>query len=736
MKLGFTGRIARASAARPWLTIGVWALVLAAAIGASSQLGNALSQEDRFLVTVEAERADQLSEAARGDAEAPATETIVVTSETLTFTDAGFQQAVSAVVQAVGGIEGVADVAAPTLDAPVPVSASGHTALLTATLDKDFPDAVGADLNDTLAGLTLDGVEAYPHGMESAGATFDVLAEEGLVKGELIGIAAALVILVVVFGALVASGLPLVVGGVSIVAAVGATAIVGQVFELSFFIVNMITMMGLALGIDYSLVVVQRYREELAHGRTVRDAVAIAGDTASRAVFFSGVTVLISLAGMLIVPFTVMVSLGTGAMIVAVMAVAAALTLLPALLRLLGHRVNGGRLPFAHPGAEPRFWRALARGVMRRPVVGLIAGLGVLVAIAVPALSMRQTFPGTDALPQDLPFTQAVNTLSSEFGYGDSTTMVAIENAGGARVEVEALAAAIDARPAFAETTVEWAGDTAFIDTKDAFDSSSTEAEQAIHDLRDRDVPAFLDGTGATAHVSGEVAWNVDFNQITADSAPWVALIVLGSSLVLLLITFRSLVVAVTAVVLNALSTAAAYGALVAVFQWGWGAQTLGLVETGGITPWLPIFLFAVLFGLSMDYHVFLLSRIKERYVATGDAREAVEYGLSRTGSLITGAALIMVAVFAGFALGDLAEFAHMGVGLAVAVILDATVIRSLVVPALLTLLGARNWYLPRWLGWVPTVHIESAGHQLIDPVAEPATRNEDEPELAPVAAR
>jgi RND superfamily putative drug exporter len=200
------------------------------------------------------------------------------------------------------------------------------------------------------------------------------------------------------------------------------------------------------------------------------------------------------------------------------------------------------------------------------------------------------------------------------------------------------------------------------------------------------------------------------------DSAPWVALIVLGSSLVILLVSFRSLVVALTAVALNALSTAASYGVLVAVFQWGWLADVLGMPITGGITPWLPVFLFAVLFGLSMDYHVFLLSRVKERYQLTGDAKEAVEFGLTKTGSLITGAALIMVAVFIGFALGDLAEFSQMGLGLAVAIILDATVVRTILVPSLMALLGDHNWYMPRWLAWVPTVHIESSGHQHIEP--------------------
>lgn len=715
MHLGFTGRIARSSARRPWLTVTIWVVALAGAIVMSSRIGDALSQDEHYLTTVESDTAADLDDAARGNADAPLQETIIVTSHELEFSDGTFQSAIASTVDALKGLDGIESVTAPTIDNPQPVSASGHTALLTAVVSPDAPAGLGHDINQTLARLSNDTVGTYAYGETSAEAAFNEMAEQGMVKGEMIGVGAALLILVVVFGALLASGIPLVVGGVSIVAAVGATALIGQIFDLSFFIVNMITMMGLALGIDYSLVIVQRFREELGNGKVVKDAVAIAGDTASRAVFFSGMTVLISLAGMLVVPFTVMVSLGTGAMIVAVMAVLSALTLLPALLALLGHRVNVGRLPFTHPGAEPRLWRAIARGVMRRPLVGVVAGFTVLIALAIPALSMRMTFSSTESLPDDLPYKQAVETLSSEFGYGDTTTSVVITDAANAHSQVDALVAAIEADAAYAETTVQWVGDTAFIDTKDTLDAASPEAEKAERDLHDRIVPEALEGTGATAYVGGEVAGLVDFNQVMNDAAPWVALIVLGSSFVLLLITFRSLVVAGTAVILNAASTAAAYGVLVAVFQWGWLADALGMPVTGGVIPWLPVFLFAVLFGLSMDYHVFLLSRIKERYSATGQVRDAIEFGLSRTGSLITGAALIMVAVFTGFALGDMPEFSQMGLGLAVAVLLDATVIRTILVPSLMTLLGERNWYLPKALSWLPAVHIERAGHQVIE---------------------
>lgn len=722
MRVGFTGRIARASAARPWLTIAAWAVGLTAAVLAAGSLGDALVQDDKALTPTESETAVQIVEDASpqaADESEPLTETVIVTSDRYEFADASFQDALRETTAALVALDGVESVEGPTRDQPSPVSDGGHSALLTATLSLDHPDALGSTLNDTVAHLGIDQFSVYMYGETSGEAAFDTLASDSLMRGEMIGIGAAIIILVVVFGALVAAGLPLLVAIVSIVAAVGATAVVGRAFDLSFFILNMITMMGLALGIDYSLIIVQRFREELAHGRTVTDAIAVAGNTASRAVLFSGGTVLISLGGLLIVPSTIMVSLGSGAMIVAIFAVISAVTLLPAVLKLLGGRVNKGRLPISHPGAEPRVWSALARGVMRRPVMGAVAGLAILVALAVPALSMRLTSPGVDALPGDLPFKQAAEVLVDDFGYGQASTQVVIDHAAGATSEVTALAAAIEREPAFAETDVNWLGDVAVISTKDVYDAADVRAEEAIKDLRSTVVPDYMAGTDATAYVGGDQADTIDFITLITDSAPWVALIVLGASMLLLLVTFRSVTIAGTAIVLNILSTGAAYGVLVAVFQFGWAADLLGMPVVDGIAPWIPLFLFAVLFGLSMDYHVFLLSRIKERHAATGDTKDAIAFGLSRTGSMITGAALIMVAVFAGFALGDLAEFNQMGLGLAVAVILDATVVRTLVVPSLMALLGEANWYLPRWLRWLPHLQVEGESQHYLEP--EPA---------------
>ncbi len=714
MKTSVTGRVARAAATKPWITISVWIVALAAAIVAAGGLGDALTQEELFLTETESQTARDISDRERGVAHDDDTviETVVVTAADARFGDSSFTAALASLTNALAEVDGVESVTSPTVDQPFPVSEDGSAALVTMSVTPDDNGLVVEDLVSVATSVQAQGFDMRLIGPATAGAAYDTLAEESLIRGEAIGIGVALIILLVVFGAFVAAGIPLLIAIVSISMALGATAIVGQITSLSFFVINMLTMMGLALGIDYSLFAVQRFREELRHEHSVVDAVAITGATANRAVLFSGITVVISLLGLLIVPSTIMRSLGTGAIVVAIMSVVAASTLLPAVLALLGHRVNKGRVPFTRPGAEPRRWQAIAEAVSRRPVVWATAGLVVLALLAAPALSMRLAFPGIEALPEDHDLRIANASLTDDFGQGQSRTFVAIENASGAATQVQALATIIESDPAFSETTMEWSGTTAFIDTRDVYDSADPLAEQAIARLRDELAPSAFAGTDAVPHVGGDQAYAVDFSQMIRSHAPWVLLLVLGSSFGLLLVAFRSLVVPAVAIALNLVSAAAAFGIMVAVFQWGWGTDWLGFSQVDGIAPWIPLFLFAVLFGLSMDYHVFLLSRIKERYDITGHTREAIGFGLSRTGSLITGAALIMVAVFGGFALGDLTEFAQMGFGLAVAVILDATVVRGLLVPALMTVLGRANWYLPRRLEWLPHVNVEGTAHE------------------------
>jgi RND superfamily putative drug exporter len=503
------------------------------------------------------------------------------------------------------------------------------------------------------------------------------------------------------------------------------TVVVGQAFELSFFVVNMITMIGLAVGIDYSLFVVQRFREERAAGHEVIDAVERAGDSATRAVFFSGTTVVIALLGLLYMPDTVMRSLGTGAILVVIAAVAAALTLLPAVLGALGDRVNKGKIPGPwgssyHEGGG-RFWHKITEVVTARPVISMVLAAGVLLVAASPYLGLNTGQNFIESLPEDSPGRHAFTVLNEEFNTGAITTSIVIdapETDTTIGAAIPALVDQLSANSAYGEVLVVPSpdGQIVVIEAATKLDPSTDEARAAVAALRGETIPTAFGERSGDVYVTGTAAGTVDYVNVIDSRMPVIFVFVLGLSFVLLMVVFRSIVVPLKAIIMNLLSVGAAYGLLVAVFQNGVGADLLGFQQTDVIEAWIPLFLFAVLFGLSMDYHIFLLSRIKERYDITGDNDESVAFGLGSTGAIITGAALIMVAVFGGFAAGDLVMFQQMGFGLAVAIILDATIVRSVLVPATMKLLGDRNWYFPSWLEWLPEIHVEGR------PSAAPAT--------------
>jgi RND superfamily putative drug exporter len=482
----------------------------------------------------------------------------------------------------------------------------------------------------------------------------------------------------------------------------------------------MLTGMGLALGIDYSLFVVSRYREERGLGKDELGAIAASGATASRAVLFSGTVFVVAMFGMLLVPNSIMRSLAAGAILVGIVSVVAALTLLPAVLGLLGDRVNALRIPFVgrrsyeDSNPEGRFWGAIVRRVLARPVVSLILSVGVLVALAFPVLALNVGTSGVTSLPDRFVSKQGFLALERDFP-GTTTDPAEIVVSGGtSREDVEAAlerlrsTLASDARFGDGEIRRSAAGDVTVLTVPVQGDPSTSEAVAAVRDLRSELVPDTFAGTDAEVLVGGTTAENIDYFDSVIDPAPAVIAFVLLLTFLLLTLVFRSVVVAATAVALNLLSVGAAYGLLVLVFQEGIGANLLGFQQTDTIEAWVPLFLFSVLFGLSMDYQVFLLSRIKERYDATGDTTDAVTFGVGSTARIITGAALIIVAVFSGFARGDLVMFQQMGFGVAVALLIDATIIRSVVLPSAMKLLGEWNWYLPRWLHWIPRLEVEA----------------------------
>jgi RND superfamily putative drug exporter len=504
------------------------------------------------------------------------------------------------------------------------------------------------------------------------------------------------------------------------VVALGLCALVAEAFTLSVFVVNMLTGMGLALGIDYSLFVVSRYREERANRRAEPDAIAVAGATASRAVLFSGSMFVIALTGMLLVPSNVMKSLAVGAISVGIVSVLAALTLLPALLGKAGDGVNRLRLPWfgrnvdQASAQEGRFWGAVVRAVMRRPTLYLVTFGGLLVAAAIPALGLSLGASGVSTLPDRLASKQGFEALARDFPQASSSpVLIAVTGdvrtppvrAGIARLREE-----LAADPVFGRSDLRIApsGDLAAIGVEIGGDKTGPPALTAVRHLRSVVIPRAFSGTGAHVLVGGDTADNVDFIDAMNSWLPIVFAFVLGFSFVLLTLVFRSIVIAATSIVLNLLSVGAAYGLVILVFKHGIGSGLLGFQKVDAIEAWVPLFLFSVLFGLSMDYQVFLLSRIKERYDQTGSTTEAVTHGVSSTARLITGAALIIVAVFAGFAMGDLVMFQQMGFGVAVALLIDATLIRSVLLPAAMRLLGRWNWYLPSWLEWLPRIEVES----------------------------
>ena len=720
-----TERLARASARRPWLTIAIWlGLFLGAGYLIATLLGDALTTDADLTTNPEYKQARTLIEE-RLHGPQRDNEIVIVQSEGATVDDEAFRGFVEGLYRDVSAL-GPDVIASGTSyyqsgDESL-VSDDRRVTILPFAMAGTFEDAsdnIGGVL-DVLDSAETDGFDVLIAGNASMGKDFEETAQSDLQTGEMFGIPIALIILALVFGALVASVIPIVLALVSIILAVGVSAVIGQQFQLSFFVTNVATMIGLAVGIDYSLFVISRYREERGHGLDKLGAIAKAGATASRTVFFSGVTVIIALLGMLIVPQTIFRSIAVGSVLVVVMAVAASLTLLPAVLSLLGDRLNSGRIPLIQRGQagfnEERpggFWDRLARAVMRHPVLSFVAAAGVLVVAAIPYFSINTGFSGISTLPDSLPAKQAFLVLDREFSGGlIAPAQIVIDgdvDSPEVQGAIERLESALAADPEFGQPGYEAnaAGDLALIEVPVAGDPNSDAAEDSVQQLRDDYVPAAFDGVPARVLVGGDIAANLDGFAMLRLYTPIVFAFVLGLSFILLLVVFRSIVVPIKAVIMNLLSVGAAYGLLVLVTQKGVGAGLLGFQQVESIEAWLPIFLFAILFGLSMDYHVFLLSRIRERYDQTHDNTEAVVFGVRSTGRLITGAALIMVAVFAGFAAGDLVMFQEMGFGAGVAVLIDATIVRSILVPASMRLLGDWNWYLPNWLRWLPDVRVE-----------------------------
>ena len=765
--------LARASSRHPWRTIGIWAVILVLGFGASGVLlSDSLTTDFDFTNNPEAIAAQKLLEEKKLEQDVSPETFVMVGGEGAT-TDPQFADQVNAALEDLRGLDSSVvlqvpsdyplseqEAADPQTSALGPIPSEDGTAVLffvTLTNDSDETATIVEDLNTIRERYSTDGTTMYQLGEPTSTDDFKKISEEDLRKGEGIGILVAIIVLLIIFGSLLAGVTPIIMGIFAIGVAFGIVGLVGQIWRFSFFVPNLISMMGLAVGIDYSLFIVSRYREERARGRDNLDAIGMSGATANRAVFFSGMTVVLALAGMLLVPTTIFRGLAGGAIFVVLISVALSMTLLPALMALFADRlVKPGRVfgfgrTLEH-GRAGGFWDRVTRSVMGRPWAWLLVAAAFMLLLSVPywtqsnplddSRGIRTGFSGISTIPDGVQTKDAFEVLVAKFptaGNQGSTTDIVIPGASTdatIQQQIQALEAAAANDPAFGKPQPPVSSSDGTITlvrfpmSSAAADSSGEVAVNGITHMREDYVPqAFGPDSGVLvggAPPGQNTAVVKDFFDISNFYTPIIIALVLGLSFILLTVVFRSIVVPAKAIVMNLLSVGAAYGLIVLIFQKGgpgWAhsiANALNFTQVDAIEAWLPLFLFSILFGLSMDYQVFLLSRIREEYDKSGDNSEAVAFGLRTTGGIITGAAIIMVAVFAAFASGRITGLQQMGFGLAIAVFLDATVVRSILVPSAMKLLDYRNWYLPKWLQWLPKVDVE--GHAAAQAVTIPDT--------------
>jgi RND superfamily putative drug exporter len=707
--------------AHPKRVLAVWALLAIVGMAATSGLlSSALTSDSGVTSKPESIRAQDLIDERLPGSDALG-ELVVVRSEELTARDPAFAAKVRGLAEQLRSQPEVRRVGTYlNRGGEILVSRDRHATLLPVVM-ADEPEMTSVD--DLVATIEqangTDGFAVHITGENTINHDFTEVSEQDLQKGEMqFGLPAALVVLVLVFGTLVGAAIPLAMAILSIIVAMGLVAVIGQAFELNLFVVNMLVAMGLALGIDYSLFIVSRLREERHHGASTREAILTVANTATRAVVFSGCAFVLAMLGMFLMPDATLRSLAVGAIAVALVSIAVALTFHPALLMVLGDRVDRLRVPWIGKriadtmGEEGRFWGGAVRAVVRRPGLSAIVACALLLAAATPVLGLKLGAAGPSSLPDSTVGKQGLIALERDFPVGATTPVNIVIDGPVADAQVQRAIAefradlARDRDFAAQATTVQRGPQITVLSLPMTADSASERATAAIDRLRDRAASAF-EGAPAEVLVGGIPAENRDYFAMVSGNLPIVIAFVLALSFVLLTLAFRSIVVPATAIVVNLLSVGAAYGLLVLVFVEGVGADVFGFGQVERIDAWVPVFLFSVLFGLSMDYQVFLLSRIRERYTQTGSTTDGIIHGVSSTARLITGAALIIVVVFTGFATGELVAFQQMGFGVAVALLIDATIVRTVVIPAAMQLLGDRNWYLPTRLAWLPNVHVE-----------------------------
>ena len=653
-------------------------------------------------------------------------------------------------------------------DYPVNPSADGTTVMIPAPF---LEQELLAPLVHLSEEYSNDDFGFYFVGLPALELAFQELAEKDLLTGETIGISVAIIILALVFGSVVSALIPVILAVVSIFISIGLTAIIGQFVDLNDFVPNIMTMMGLAVGIDYCLFILSRYREERVAGLDKTEAIVKTNGSAGRAVLFSGLTVVLALLGMFVIPEKTFQAFGVGAILVVFVAVMAGVTLLPSIVGVLGDRVNqiyvhkkitisiyvigflliaftqsvGPKLLIASgvamgvlvilslvrtlnvnlkvlsteeqkPDTERGFWNGITLQVMRRPVISMLSVTIFLLVLGYFYFDLEKGTSGISVLPDNQPAKIGFMGLDDKYGFGSSEPVSIVIDADVRSEEVgnaiEKLESQLKQDEGFIDPVVSMYSAVSFaeVTAKISGDPQNQEALDSIRRLRSEIIPESFTNIATSKYkiyVGGSTAEVVDSVEMTDEYFPLVLGMVLALSFLLLLFAFRSITISIISIIMNLLSVAASYGLLVLVFQKGFMIGIFGFDQVDQLEFWLPLFMFSILFGLSMDYHVFMLSRIKENFDDTGSPSTSVAFGLRKTASIITGAALIMVAVFGGFALGEITFFQSMGFGLGAAVLIDATVVRSILVPSVMKLLGSSAWYLPKWLEWIPNISIE-----------------------------
>ncbi|HSB39234.1 MAG TPA: MMPL family transporter [Gaiellaceae bacterium] len=680
-------------------------------------------------------KADQILKKAFPE-RAPQMEYVLIQSATQTTRDPAFRATVDDVLASVGSSAAVKNV-----DSPYDprhrdlVSSDGSAALVQWEMKGDSDQAL--DNIDALSASTEKVAAQHPGfyvghaGVSSDKALDKLFADQLALAGER-SIPITIGVLLIVLGTLVAVGIPILLALTGVVGTIGLVALTSHLVPADSNVNAVILLIGLAVGVDYSLFYIKRWREERAAGKDPDAALEAAAATSGRSVLISGFTVLVAMAGMFFAADKTYLSFGIATMIVVAVAMLGSLTVLPAVLSKLGTRVDKGRIPFVHrfrhDAEGSRLWSVILRPTLRHPVAAVALGGGALLLLALPAFGMHTAQSGFEALPKNAPTVGTIQRIEDVFSNGNvSPALVAIQadtdlpetQRALAALKTEALASGQAKSPIDVE--ISRSHDVARVTIPLVGEGVDDESNAALKTLRDDVLPATVGRLpDATWAVTGNTAQSVDQNALLKAKAPIVFAFVLTLAFALLLLAFRSIVIALKAILLNLLSVGAAYGVLILTFQYGWGEGLLDFTSNGGIAFWLPIFMFVILVGLSMDYHVFILSRIREAYDRGLSTEDAIESGITKTAGVVTSAALVMVGVFFVFALMPILDMKEMGIGLAAAVLIDATIVRAVLLPASMKLLGDWNWYLPSWLEWLPRLEPAPDGFESPEPVEAP----------------